>query len=138
MAKAYADPQLTAADPEALFVQPAEVVFEEVVPGIAAFGTVRGHRETSGYDTFIRMPRGAETPPHSHSAAYPAVILEGIVENPTPSGETHPARLGPGAYYYLPANADHVTRCAADSPTDCRFFIYHAQPFDFVPMVGTL
>lgn len=124
------------ANPDAVFRQRREVEFQEVVPGTVWFGTVYGDRTTGSHGTFVRMPPGAATPPHLHDAAYHAVIIEGVVENPTPSTETSPTRLGPGSYYFVPAKAEHVTRCAPDSPSACLFFFLQDAAFNFVPVSG--
>lgn len=41
------------------------------------------------------------------------------------------ATLTAGSYYYVPADAKHITRCAADSPVDCVSYFYQDTPFDF-------
>jgi quercetin dioxygenase-like cupin family protein len=116
----------------AKIVLDADVQYSEILPGIAQFGTVYGNRETGAHGTFVKITKGKGTPSHTHTGAYHAVILEGIVENPIPSNQSSPSQLGPGSHYYVPAGAEHITRCAATSPTDCRTYFYQDTAFDFV------
>ncbi|MCG5054353.1 MAG: DUF4437 domain-containing protein [Myxococcales bacterium] len=132
------DPSLSAADPAAGTTAPfrpaASVQFETILPGVAEFGTVYGDRATGRHGTFVKLTKGGATPPHLHTAAYHAVVLAGLLENPTPSGEAKPTTLPVGSYYFVPAGAEHVTRCADASPSDCLTFFYQEQAFDFVPV----
>lgn len=121
-------------NPAAVFVKGKDVAFESILPEVAEFGTVYGDRATGRHGTFVKLKKGGATPAHLHSAAYHAVVLAGLLENPTPSSEGSPVTMPAGSYYFVPANAEHVTRCAAASPTDCLTFFYQDAAFDFVPV----
>lgn len=118
----------------AVFTEAEDVVFEDIIPGVVAFGTVAGDRETGAHGTFVRIPPGQATPLHTHGAAYEAVVIQGNFENPISGAEQSEIVLGAGSYYSVPADAEHVTRCAADSPTDCVSFFYQDVAFDFTPL----
>ncbi|MFK7856748.1 MAG: DUF4437 domain-containing protein [Granulosicoccus sp.] len=114
-----------------VFTAAENVAFEEIIPGVVSFGTVAGDRAQGSHGTFVRIPAGKATPLHTHAAEYHAVIIQGMMENPITDVEISEETLMAGSYYYVPANAPHITRCAADSPVDCISFFYQSVPFDF-------
>ena len=116
---------------KSVFTPAEKVVFEDIIPGVVAFGTVSGDRKTGAHGTFVRIPAGKATPLHTHGAAYDAVIIQGNFENPISGDDTSNKVLTAGSYYHVPAGAKHITRCAADSPVDCISFFYQDVPFDF-------
>lgn len=114
-----------------VFTAAEDVVFEDIIPGVVSFGTVTGDRAKGAHGTFVRIPAGKATPLHTHGAAYNAVIIQGKMENPITDVDISDAVLTAGSYYFVPAGAAHITRCAADSPVDCISFFYQDVPFDF-------
>ncbi len=114
-----------------IFTSESDVVFQDVIPGVVAFGTVTGDREKGAHGTFVRIPAGKATPLHTHGDAYHAVVIDGIFENPIPGDSNSKKRLTKGSYYYVPAGAKHVSKCASDSPTDCLTFFYQTTAFSF-------
>lgn len=119
------------AAPNPSFVAAADVVFEDIIPGVVAFATMDGDRNTGPHGTFVRIPAGQATPLHTHGSAYSAVIIQGNFENPIEGDDASNVVLTAGSFYHVPAGAKHVTRCAADSPVDCMSFFYQDVPFDF-------
>lgn len=125
---------LAFASENGIFTPASKVNFEDIIPGTVAFGTVAGNRAEGAHGTFVRIPPGQATPLHTHVAAYHAVVIEGKFENPIDGDESSNVTLGKGSYYYVPAGAKHVTRCAADSPVDCLTYFHQDVPFDFAPV----
>jgi quercetin dioxygenase-like cupin family protein len=113
------------------FIDSSDIVFEDIIPGVVSFATVSGDRATGSHGTFVRIPAGAATPSHTHGASYEAVIIQGKFENPTEGNDASNVTLSAGSYYSVPADAEHVTRCAIDSPVDCISFFWQNVPFDF-------
>ncbi|MBM7067005.1 DUF4437 domain-containing protein [Actibacterium sp. 188UL27-1] len=116
------------------FLDASEIVFEDIVPGVVAFATVSGDRENGAHGTFVRIPAGQATPLHTHGAAYEAVVIQGKFENPIEGNDASNVTLSAGSFYSVPADAPHVTQCAADSPVDCVSFFWQGVPFDFAPV----
>lgn len=114
-----------------VFAPADTITFDDIIPGVVAFGTVSGDREKGAHRTFVRIPAGQATPLHTHGAAYEAVVIQGNFENPTEGNDASNTVLTAGSYYTVPAGAKHVTRCAADSPVDCISFFWQGVPFDF-------
>lgn len=123
------DPTSAPTPDEAVFTTPDRVKYDVIIPNVAEFADVVGDRNAGPHGTFVKIKRGTGTPPHVHSRPYQAVVLKGLVENPFPqnSGPT----MGVGSFYSVPANAEHITRCAAKSPTDCMTFFFQTGAFDF-------
>jgi len=118
---------------KAKFIAADQVDFQDIIPGVVAFGTVTGNRESGSHGTFVRIPPGQATPPHTHGAAYEAVVIQGRFENPIKNNDASNVTLTAGSFYSVPADAEHITRCAADSPVDCITFFFQDVPFDFTP-----
>lgn len=111
-----------------------QVLFEDIIPGVVGFATVIGDRANGAHGTFVHIPVGQATPLHTHGAGYHAVIIQGIFENPIPGNSESEVELTPGSHYFVPANAEHISRCAVDSPTDCLTFFFQDTAFDFAPV----
>ena len=123
--------QAIAGEDKGVFMSSADVEFQDIVPGTVAFAAVVGDRESGAHGTFVKIPPGQATPMHTHGAAYHAVVIDGNFENPIDGDEASNVTLTKGSYYYVPAGAAHITRCAEDSPIDCLTFFYQDVPFDF-------
>lgn len=105
-------------------------VFKQVM-GPVSFADAYGNRETGFHGTFGRFPAGFETPVHTHSHAYRAVVLKGKMTNPF-DGEDMAPILAPGSYWSVAANAPHSTACVSKEP--CEFFMFGTKSFDFLPV----
>jgi len=114
-----------------VFKHASKIQFDDIIPGTVAFATVAGDREKGEHGTFVRIPAGQATPPHTHGAAYHAVVIAGIFENPIEGDDNSNEGLTAGSYYYVPKGAVHISRCAANSPTDCITYFHQTVAFDF-------
>ena len=103
---------------------------------------VWGDRTTAGHGTVGVFPPGFSAPLHTHSEAYHGIVLSGLMSNPFGTQLepflNNPAshgdiELGPGAYWYVPAGAQHTTTCVGPDP--CWFYFHAAAAFDFAPIV---
>ena len=110
----------------------AQVPWMDVNPAIR-FGDAFGDRAAGPQGTFGTFVPEFETPVHTHSGAYHAVVIEGVMTNPFGlEGESDPPRMGPGSYWYVPAGMPHSTACVSQSP--CKFYMHAEGPFDFTPV----
>ncbi|WP_236937532.1 cupin domain-containing protein [Flavobacterium columnare] len=58
--------------------------------------------------------------------------MSGTMINPIGDEDPKNAkRMGPGSYWYVPANQAHTTGCVSEEP--CVFYSYQSAGFDFTP-----
>ena len=112
-------------------VEANDVEFTEISP-FATFGSAQGNFGEGAHGTFGIFGAGASSPPHTHSSAYYAVVLEGPMNNPFGT-ESEPAELAPGSFWSVPASDEHVTACLTPD-SECRFFFHAQAAFDFTPL----
>ncbi len=109
-----------------------DVDFVEISP-FARFGPAQGDFTAGEHGTFGIFGAGEASPPHTHSGAYYAVVIEGgEMSNPFGTEES-PVTLAAGSFWSVPADAEHVTACL-DADKECRFFFHAAAGFDFFPL----
>ena len=97
--------------------------------GPVEFADAFGSRETGPHGTFGKFPPGFETPGHTHSHGYRAVVLKGSMTNPF-EGEENPPVMEPGSYWSVKAGESHTTACVSDTP--CEFLMWGDKNFDFI------
>ena len=118
-------------DPQRIVATPSsELKFENINPAIR-MATAWGDKGKGAHGTFGRFPASFITPDHSHSGAYHGIVVKGVMTNPF-EGEKNPPKLGPGAYWYVPAEVVHATACVSETP--CEFYFHAASAFDFHPV----
>lgn len=110
-------------------LQEENKVFENVM-GPINFADAYGDRATGPHGTFGQFPANFETPEHTHSHSYRAIVLKGQMTNPF-DGEENAPIMGPGSYWAVGAGETHSTACVSDTP--CEFFMYSDSEFDFAP-----
>lgn len=92
-------------------------------------GPAYGDLSKGRHGTFIRMPAKFVSPLHNHTADYFGIVVEGVGVNTQPGNADVP--LPVGSYWFQKGKENHVTKCISD--TDCLFFIYQPDKFDYVP-----
>jgi beta-alanine degradation protein BauB len=92
-------------------------------------GAAYGDFSKGRHGTFIRMPAKFVSPLHTHTADYFGVVIQGVGSNSRPGDADVP--LPVGSYWFQKGKENHITKCLSD--TDCLFFIYQPDKFDYVP-----
>jgi hypothetical protein len=92
-------------------------------------GPAYGRLQEGKHGTFIRMPHGFVSRPHTHTEDYFGVVIKGVGANQAPGGEIVP--LSVGSYWFQRGEETHVTQCLSN--TDCLFFIVQPGKFDYLP-----
>jgi quercetin dioxygenase-like cupin family protein len=110
-------------------VKSSQIEFQQIAPFVK-MGAAWGDRATSNHGTFGEFPGGAASPMHTHSGAYHGIVISGTMTNPF-GNEKNPPQMGPGSYWFVPANAEHVTACISKEP--CLFYFHADGAFDFTP-----
>lgn len=110
----------------------SDVEFVEISP-FARFGPAQGDFTAGEHGTFGIFGAGQASPPHTHSGAYYAVVLDGGEMNNPFGTEPNPATLPAGSFWSVPGDAEHITACLNPNE-ECRFFFHSAGAFDFFPL----
>ncbi len=79
----------------------------------------------------IRFPAGFDSGPHTHTAAYRGVVIQGVLMNP-PERETTSVRLPAGSTWFVAGGAVHSTKCVSEQ--ECMFYVHQKAAFDFKPV----
>lgn len=115
---------------DAVVVPRESLQYHNINPAIQ-MATAFGDMSSGAHGTFGKFPASFETPSHTHSGAYSAVVIKGEMSNPF-EGETNPPVMKPGSYWYVPKGAIHSTACVSSTP--CEFFFWADSGFDFTPV----
>jgi len=97
--------------------------------GPVEFARAFGHRDTTKHGTFGKFPANFETPSHTHSHGYRAIVLKGEMTNPF-GGESNAPVMKAGSFWSVAAGDKHTTACVSSTP--CEFLMWGDQNFDFV------
>jgi hypothetical protein len=97
-----------------------------------AFNIVFGEPGMMGkpFGGMFRVPAGGESPLHTHTSDYWAIMVSGI-ESARKNPEDSPTPIPPGSTWFQPAKAPHINKCMG--PEDCVFFVYYPTGMDYIP-----
>ena len=93
--------------------------------------TVSGDPMKGAYSVFVKLPAGQPHPLHTHSSDVKVVVLSGTF-TVTPEGGVE-KKIGPGGYFFVPANMKHSSSCAPGAP--CVMFQEGPGKFDVKPVM---
>jgi quercetin dioxygenase-like cupin family protein len=124
-----ATPTMKSLPPTAVEEPSADFAFDTITPFLQ-FSDAYGDRNAGAHGTFGIIPAKMASPPHTHSSSYHGVVIQGQVTDGF-NHEPNPAMLGPGSYWYVPANVVHITACVSSEP--CLFYTHSDGKFDFAP-----
>lgn len=88
-------------------------------PNSTQIALLRGDPVTGPSDMLMRFGRG-EGGPHVHSSDYRLVVIEGEMKHAEAGAYASAPRMGPGSYWFQPANQPHVDSCLSER---CTMFI---------------
>jgi quercetin dioxygenase-like cupin family protein len=99
----------------------------------AAFGPLKsaqayGDRYGGKHGSFVKLPAGFVSPPHTHTEDYYATVISGVIASGLESEPDIP--LAPGSYWFQKGKERHVTKCL--SANECVFFQSQAGKADFL------
>lgn len=88
-------------------------------PNSTQIAVLRGDPTTGPSDMLMRFGRG-EGVPHIHSSDYRLVVIAGAMKHAEAGAYASAPSMGPGSYWFQPANQPHVDSCLSDR---CTMFI---------------
>lgn len=100
----------------------AEARFAPINPGdpnSTQIAVLRGDPTTGPSDMLMRFGRG-EGVPHIHSSDYRLIVIEGEMKHAEAGAYASAPAMGPGSYWFQPANQPHVDSCLSEQ---CTMFI---------------
>ncbi|WCL53469.1 DUF4437 domain-containing protein [Gimibacter soli] len=120
------------ADDEIRVANIEDLAFETTPEGVA-FASLEGERFKEAYMAMVRLPAGTESPLHIKTADMFGIVVAGEMTHSYSKDSNEDAKtLATGAYYHIPANLPHVSRCVSE--VECVTFLYQDGAFDFVPV----
>ena len=101
------------------------------LPAIAA---IEGNPTAGAFMGYLKLPGGFESPPHTHSNDYWAVLIQGKMTHWAADGGSEQAakQLGVGDLTHMPAHVAHVSKCFPGE--DCVLVLMEKGKFDFIPV----
>lgn len=106
----------------------------EGMPQGCGIAVLHGDPAKPNADIFLRVPGGAEIPPHTHSSAERMILVSGELEVKYKGADA--ATLITGNYAYGPAQLPHRATCLSNE--QCTLFIAFEGPVDVLPFAGSL
>jgi quercetin dioxygenase-like cupin family protein len=101
---------------------------------LPAMSAIQGDpTKAGGFTGLLKLPAGFESPPHSHSSDYFAVLVQGKMTHWAADGgnEKDSKQLGVGDVTHMPAKTVHISKCYPG--IDCIMVVTQKGKFDFIP-----
>jgi quercetin dioxygenase-like cupin family protein len=100
---------------------------------LPAMSPISGDGTKGAYEGYLKLPAGFESPPHSHSSDYWAVLVQGKMTHWAANGgsEKEAKQLGVGDLTYMPAKLEHISKCYPGA--ECIMVVMQKGKFDFLP-----
>jgi quercetin dioxygenase-like cupin family protein len=102
--------------------------YEQAAFGPLKFAQAYGDRKSGAHGSFVKLPAGFTSPPHTHTDDYYATVISGVMASGLEGEPDIP--LAPGSYWFQKAKERHVTKCL--SSNECVFFQSQAGKADFL------
>jgi quercetin dioxygenase-like cupin family protein len=100
---------------------------------LPAFSDIQGDGSKSAHFSYLKLPAGFTSPPHSHSSDYWSVLIQGKMTHWAANGgsEADAKQLGVGDLTFMPAKTEHISKCFPG--TECVMAVVQKGKFDFIP-----
>ena len=102
--------------------------FESTGNGPTKAAQAYGDRYNGAHGSFVKLPAGFTSPPHTHTEDYYAVVISGVIAHGSEGEPDVP--LATGSYWFQKGKERHVTKCL--STNECVFFQSQAGKADFL------
>jgi len=106
------------------------VMKEGPLPAVAP---IEGDGTKGAYYGYLKLPAGFESPPHSHTNDYWAVLVQGQMTHWAADGgsEKDSKAIGVGGLVHMPGKLVHVSKCYPGA--DCIMAVVQKGKNDFIP-----
>lgn len=120
------------ANPDALFVTPDQVVFQDTpFPGVQ-LAQAFSNEATGAHETFVRVAASGAIPPHMHTQGTYSIVIDGPMEIPVPIDEMNTMMMQTGSAGFVPGSTEHLMGCL-NTEEACIFLIHQDGAFDVFP-----
>jgi hypothetical protein len=101
---------------------------------LPAVAKIEGDPTKGAYEGYLKLPAGFESPPHSHTNDYWAVLVQGKMTHWAVDGgsEKDAKQLGVGDLTYMPGKLVHISKCYPGA--DCIMAVMQKGKNDFIPV----
>jgi hypothetical protein len=104
------------------------LTFSKKEPGWPQIAPVKGDPTKGPSSIVMKMGKGA-FPVHTHTSNYQLVVIKGQMKHWGVDSSRQQAKLmGPGSFWYQPANQQHADSCESK---ECTWFITHDGVRDY-------
>jgi quercetin dioxygenase-like cupin family protein len=99
---------------------------------LPAMAPIQGDLTKGGGMGYLKLPAGFESPPHSHTSDYWAVLVQGKMTHWAANGgsEKDAKQLAVGDLTHMPAKTVHISKCYPG--TECIMVVMQKGKFDFI------
>jgi quercetin dioxygenase-like cupin family protein len=99
---------------------------------LPAMAPIQGDATKGAFEGYLKLPAGFESPPHSHTNDYWAVLVQGKMTHWAANGgsEKESKQLGVGDLTYMPGKTEHISKCYPGA--ECIVVVMQKGKFDFV------
>ena len=100
---------------------------------LPAVAPIQGDGTKGAYEGYLKLAAGFESPPHSHTSDYWAVLVQGQMTHWAADGgsEKDSKAIGVGGVTHMPGKLVHVSKCYPGA--DCVMVVMQKGKFDFIP-----
>jgi hypothetical protein len=94
---------------------------------------IEGDAAKGAHFSYLKLPAGFESPPHSHTNDYWSVLLQGQMTHWAADGgsEKDSKAIGVGGLTHMPGKLVHVSKCYPGA--DCIMVLVQKGKNDFIP-----
>jgi hypothetical protein len=99
---------------------------------LPATSPIYGDGTKGAYEGYLKLPAGFESPPHSHTNDYWAVLVQGKMTHWAADGgsEKDAKQLGVGDLTFMPGKLVHISKCYPGA--DCIMVVMQKGKSDFI------
>jgi quercetin dioxygenase-like cupin family protein len=99
---------------------------------LPATAPIEGDATKGAYMGYLKLPAGFESPPHSHTSDYWAVLVQGQMTHWAADGgsEKDSKAIGVGGWVHMPGKVVHISKCYPGA--DCVMVTMQKGKNDFI------
>jgi hypothetical protein len=103
---------------------------------LPAVAPIEGDASKGAFLGYLKLPAGFESPPHTHTNDYWAVLVQGQMTHWAADGGSEKSSkiIGVGGWVHMPGKVAHVSKCFPGA--DCIMVMMQKGKNDFIPVAA--